>query len=75
MTMLMVVSAPAMANDWDWNNGHNNDNHDFFIDNFDDDFDNFDDDFEDEDVDDFFDDCVFIGFDGDEALYVCELDV
>jgi opacity protein-like surface antigen len=27
MTMLIVGAAPAMANDWDWNDRHDNDKH------------------------------------------------
>jgi hypothetical protein len=74
MSMLMMVAAPAMANDWDWNDDRNDFNHnngfnhnDFFLDDFDD-FDDFDEDFVE------LDDCEFVGWDGDEAVIVCELD-
>lgn len=40
---------------------HDFDNHDFFINEFDEDFAEL-------------DDCEFVGFDGDEAVFVCELD-
>jgi hypothetical protein len=74
MSLMMMVSAPAMANDLDrdcfpfcddhHHNGHHDfDRHDFFIDEFDE-FEDFDD----------LDDCEFIGWDGDEAIYVCEVD-
>jgi len=68
MTMLMVASAPAMADDIDRacfpfcddHHHHDFDEHDLFIDDF----------------DDFaeLDDCEFVGFDGDEAVFLCELD-
>jgi hypothetical protein len=64
----MVVSAPAMANDLDracfpFCHDHRDfDRHDF------DDFDDFDEDFIE------LDDCEFVGWDGDEAVYVCEVD-
>ena len=76
MTMLVVVSAPAMADDfgrdcYPFCNDHQGFNdHDLFINDLDDDFkDDFDD-----DIDDFFDKCVFVGYDGDEAIFVCEVD-
>ena len=49
--------------DCDWD-GCDEDFDDFFIDDFED----FDEDFVE------IDDCEFVGFDGDEAIYVCELD-
>jgi hypothetical protein len=69
---MLLMAAPAMANDWDWNdrnhnNGfdHNDDfNHnDFFLDDFDD----FDEDFVE------FDDCELVNVFDDEAVFVCEL--
>ena len=72
MSMLMVMAAPAMANDFD----HNDVNHnDLFIDNFDYDnfdYDNFD--YEDFDYEDFveFDDCELVAFFDDEAVIVCD---
>ncbi len=84
LTVLMVVAAPAMANDLDRacfpfcdgnDFGHHNNNDDFFIDDNDDffidefeEFDEFDEAFVE------FDDCEFIGFDGDDAIVVCEVD-
>jgi hypothetical protein len=71
--VLMVVAAPAMANDLDracfpfcdgHNLGHHHTNDDFFIDEFD-------------EFDEVFvelEDCEFVGFDGDEAIFVCEVD-
>ena len=62
MSMLMVMAAPAMANDFD----HNDVNHnDLFIDNFD---------YEDFDYEDFveFDDCELVAFFDEEAVFVCE---
>jgi hypothetical protein len=57
MSMLMVMAAPAMANDFD----HNEVNHnDFLIDNFDD-----------EDFDDF-DDCELAAFFDDQVVIVCD---
>jgi len=79
MTMLMVVSAPAaLANDFDHDcfpfcsdhrdfDHHDFDEDDLFINDFDD-FDDFDEDFVE------LDDCEIIGFDGDDAIVVCELD-
>jgi hypothetical protein len=54
-------------NDWDWNDRDWNDRHDLFLNDFDD-FDHRDSFLND------FDDCEFIGWDGDEAIYVCEVD-
>ena len=62
----------GVEEDWshhDWNDdcdwdGCDGDFDDFFIDDFED----FDEDFVE------IDDCEFVGFDGDEAIYVCELD-
>jgi hypothetical protein len=78
MAMMMVVSVPAMADDfgrdcYPFCNDHHND---FFFDDFDrhddfflNDFDDFDDDFAE------LDDCEIVGWnDFDEAIVVCELD-
>jgi hypothetical protein len=46
-------------NHWDWNDWDWNNRHDWFINDFD-------------EFDDF--DCEFAGWDGDEAIYVCEVD-
>jgi hypothetical protein len=71
MSMLMVVAAPAMANNFDHNDFNRNnfdhndfDRNDFFIDNFDEEFD-----------EDFveFDDCELVSFFDEEAVFVCEL--
>jgi hypothetical protein len=70
MTMLMMMSVPAMADDFGRNcfpfcNDHHNDfdhhDDDFFINDFDNDFAEL-------------DDCEIVGWDGDQALVVCELD-
>jgi hypothetical protein len=69
MSMLLLVAAPAMANDWDWNDrndfNHNNgfNHNDFFLNDFDD----FDEDFVE------FDDCELVSFFDEEAVFVCEL--
>ena len=53
-----------MANDWDWNDHRDFDNHDLFTNDFDD----FDEDFFE------LDDCELVSFFDDEAVLVCELD-
>ena len=87
-TLLAMNAGPALADDDGcigptWDNGNcigvetdrgdhdwddrddwkDFDNHDFFINDFD-------------DYEDFaeLDDCEFVGWDGDEAIYVCEID-
>jgi hypothetical protein len=76
MTMLMVMSVPAMADDFGRNcfpfcNDHHNDfdHHDFDDDGFFiNDFDNFDNNVE-------VDDCDLLGFDGDgNAIFACDVD-
>ncbi len=56
------IGVEEDRNHHNWNNF---DNHDWFISDFED---------LDEDFDDFFDNCELVGWDGDEAVYVCELD-
>jgi hypothetical protein len=78
MTMLVAMSAPAMANDWGWDHnrdfdGHNNFyGNDSFLNDFYEDYD--DDDYDDDDDEDFytFDDCELVSFYGEEAVFVCE---
>ena len=58
------VGVEEDRNHHDWDDWDDFDNHGFFINDFDD--------FDDDDFDDL--DCEFIGWDGDEAIYICELD-
>jgi len=83
LTMMMAVgAAPAMADDIDrdcfpfCNGNHHNhndfdhhdfDENDFFINDIDD-LDDLDEDFAE------LDDCEFVGFDGDEAVFACDVD-
>ncbi len=61
MTMLMMVAAPAMADDWNWKDRHHdNDRHDYFIDYYEDFYDDF--------------ECEFLGYYDGEAIFACELD-
>ncbi len=60
MTMLMMVAAPAMADDWNWKDRHDNDRHDYFIDYYEDFYDDF--------------ECEFLGYYDGEAIFACELD-
>jgi hypothetical protein len=73
MSMLVVLSAPAMANDWGWNHNRDFDGHkdfdgnDLFLNAFED--------FDDEDAEEEFfalDDCQIVSFFEDQAVIVCE---
>jgi hypothetical protein len=81
LSMLMAMSAPAMANDWGWDHtrdfdGHNFDGHKDFDGNglFLNDFEDFDDDDDDDDDDDFFtfDDCAWVASFDDQVLILCD---